>query len=181
MAVWTTPKTMNVGDPVISADFNTYVRDNMNVGRGYLKAQRTAGNITVSTTTWANVDTGIDLVLPAAVNDVIEATVDGVYTLAAGSAPLMDARFVNSSTYFGSAVETNVGSGVGAWGGNAVTGVSVIGGAFSRTVVSGDISAGSVTVRLRVRLSAAVNQTIGAIAATPLVFFLRNRGPAVNV
>lgn len=26
---WTTPKTMNVGDPGVSADWNTYIRDNL--------------------------------------------------------------------------------------------------------------------------------------------------------
>lgn len=144
-------------------------------------ASRTSGNVTLSSTTWASVDTGIDLTLPAVAGDLIEVRVSaGLNGITAGSQAYLDAMTVTGSNYF-----TSPNANTSTYGGGIVSGIASGSGYFQmsgtlrRTLVSGDISGGNVAVRLRYILSAATNQTLFATTTNPLYWEARNLGPAV--
>lgn len=146
----------------------------------YARAKRTAGSLTLNSTVWANVDTGLDLTLNAVAGDVIEygisssspsAAVDlymDVVTVVSGS-PVnsfgFDAAPANPTTSFGIAAFYAPPSMY-----------AIISGSFFRTLVSGDISAGTVTLRLRYATGTATNRTLNAAASLPTEVWARNLG-----
>jgi hypothetical protein len=145
------------------------------------RAVRTAGNLTLNSTSWANVDTGLDIALTASVGDFIEC---GLSAFLAGEsvntgfdvATIVSASPVN---YLGA---SGGGSDYGAqaWlapdsGHPTAVGGSIIGPAL----VSGDISGGTVTLRLRYRTGAASNRTLSATSTQPLHWWAKNIGPAL--
>jgi hypothetical protein len=147
------------------------------------KARRTAGDVTLNSTNWANVDTGIDITLSGVVAGDqilygINARVDtqtvvgffDVVTVVGGSP-------VNSFAVQG-AVETAPGTIISGWRTDG-TGerVGITGDAPPYTLVSGDISSGSVTLRLRYATGTAANLTLKAGGTTPLDVWARNIGP----
>lgn len=145
-------------------------------------ARRTSGDITtLNSTNWANVDTGLDLVLAAQAGDVIE------YGMSANSGSQAVTLYLDVATIVGGspvssfaergAVQTAPGAKVTAWIGNASAGTPIGGCAPLYTLVSGDISSGTVTLRLRYATSAATNKTVSATTATPLDVWARNLGP----
>ncbi len=154
------------------------VSSNQNI---YARAKRTAGNLSTASTTWIDFDTGLDLVLRASAGDVIEVAASG-FTNNATSTSLLDVVTIVSGNPVNSfAVDgppSGFSNGIGAWmsvGGSATT--SAISGSFFRTLVAGDISSGTVTLRLRRRVDTPVSKTILADSNIPFEWFARNHGP----
>lgn len=144
----------------------------------YKTATRTSGSISLTATAITNVDTGLDLTLAnVQAGDVVEygwnalfedntqAVGFDVYTVVGGSP-------VNP---FGAGLSASLASTVGvpAWfvGGQAINKTNGI--PQQRTLVSGDISAGSVTLRLRYAKSSATARSLNATANIPLSVWAR--------
>lgn len=152
------------------------------MARGFKFARRTSGNLTFSATAWANFDTGLDLVLAASVGDVIEATA-GFVTNAGSTdsyldvATIVSAAVVNTFSMLG---PENAGSnGIAAWWspGSLTT---PCGGPVHYTIASGDIAAGQVTLRLRVRCTSATAKIYYAADGITAPYFhwaAKNLGP----
>lgn len=172
---WNAPRTWVAGELVTAAMLNVDIRDNMKVGRGYSKITKTAANYTCNNTSWADLDNTMDRTLPAATNDIIEANVSGLWSSEAVSVGL-DVVCVTGGAHFGAGGASDYG--VMSWFGNPSVYTS-IGGPVFRELAAGDISGGNVALRLRYRTSAGSNKTMIASTAQPLVFTVRNLGPAV--
>lgn len=148
--------------------------------RIHKKAKRTAGDQSLNSTTWANVDTALDLVLPAVVGDEIEYGING---LSGAQAVFIDfdvvsivaASPVNSFATDGAAVAAP-GAVILGWQGPSGAAAHMAGSVLY-TVVAGDISGGNVTLRLRYATNAAVNKTVYGSAASPLRVWAKNLGP----
>lgn len=144
-------------------------------------AKRTSGNITANSTTWAALDTGLDIVLTAAAGDFIEVgasflVVSGSPSFGLDVATIVSAAVVTSLSGAGGASDFGVSAwserqGSGFWG----KGGSIIGPAL----VSGDISGGTVTLRLMYRTNVASNKVIGANSNEPFHWYAKNLGPAL--
>lgn len=147
-------------------------------------ARRTSGNITLNSTSWANVDTGLDIVLKAQAGDVIEATVNAwvgaenvvalfnVVTVVSGSA-------LNGFAEAGA--EAAAGEGMGGWYSRVDTSYGyTLTGVGHYTVVSGDIVSGLVTFRLRYKTATGTNRTLrastSAAGAHPFEWCVKNLG-----
>lgn len=145
----------------------------------YARAVRSAGNITINGTSWANVDTGLDLVLTAATGDLIEVSPSGRLAPGAGATHTF---FDVATIVGGSPVNYFVAGGAsdeGAQGWRCQdTTDARITGSIARTLVSGDISGGTVTLRLRTRQDTAGNRLFVAGATNPFVWYAKNLGPA---
>lgn len=145
----------------------------------YARAVRTSGNVTINGTSWANVDTGVDLVLSASTGDLIEVAICA--RLAAGAAntdTLFDVATIVSASpvnYFGTAGGAS-DEGVIGWRCKDTVDTA-FGCSVSRILVSGDISSGTVTLRLRVRQSSAGNRSFVAGTANPFSWYAKNLGP----
>lgn len=144
------------------------------------KARRTAGNLTLNSTTWADVDTGIDLTIAAVAGDELEIGLSmGVRPSGAGISLALDVATIVSAApvnYFATAGgATEVGA--GAWYREAptVNDASVPGGPRSYTVQAGDISGGNVVLRLRYKVNSG-SWTGYATANLPLDFWVKNLG-----
>lgn len=151
--------------------------------RAFKYVNRTSGDLTLNSGSWANVDTGTDLVLDAQSGDVIEV---GGSWLVAGStttatffdvASIVSAAPVNSWGIDG-AVTTTM-EGVQAWrcDSNSIGLNTAVGGSMMRTLVSGDIASGTVTLRLRYKQPTATNVTLYNSANRVLHFWAKNLGP----
>lgn len=150
--------------------------------RQIVKARRTSGNLTLNSTAWANVDTGLDLVLnEVQVGDEIVYGISGYVGIEAVAAYFNVATVVagspvNSFAERGAAVATP-GAVITGW--TAPSGVDGFLSGFSPpyTVVSGDLADGSITLRLRYATSTATNKTLNASATRPLDVWAMNLGP----
>lgn len=165
-----------VGEVVTASLLNTHLRDNMKVGRGYQRAVRTAGSITLNSTAWANTSTTLDLTLAASTGDVVSAGVSMVRNSEA-VVGFFNCTFVASGAGF-STRTANTDGGVTAWqaGASIQTGA---GATVSKTVASADISGGNVIVRRRHRTLTAANKTLFATTAFPWAVEAYNIGPHV--
>lgn len=145
-------------------------------------ASRTAGNITINGTAWADVDTGVDLVVAAAAGDWIGVAISGRLTAGAATTnTFFDIATVVSGSpvnYFGTA------GGASDEGLNGLRMADTqdlpLTGEFFYRVQSGDISAGTVTLRLRTRQGVAGNRTFVAGATNPFKWWVENLGPVVG-
>lgn len=139
------------------------------------KARRTAGDVSVNTTGWQNVDTGIDLTLAAVAGDEIEYTIS-LYCNSANNALKFDVATIVSGSpvnYFGGAGGAD--SGVPGWWAPASQDGGISGGVLY-TVQAGDISGGNVVLRLRVNPANTTARIIAASSATPLIVSAKNLG-----
>lgn len=153
-------------------------------GLPIVKARRTAGNLTLNSTSWANVDTGLDLVL----NEVQEGDeiVYGISYRVSNEAVTLYldvATIVSGSPYRSlgrrDAVEASPGDqGIIGWRAESSVATSESGMAPPYTVVAGDISSGSVTLRLRYATASAANRTMNGASTAPLDVWAMNLGPA---
>lgn len=149
------------------------------LARSHKHFTRSVGNLTLNSSTWADlptIGTTWDAVLSAQVGDTIEAGVSGVLGAENVQIHFDVATIVAGvvTNYFGSGTVSNAG--VCAWLAEAVQ-TTNIGGSAMRTLVAGDISAGTVTLRLRYRGSAATSRTLYASADLFFQFFVKNLGP----
>jgi hypothetical protein len=141
-------------------------------------AKRTSGSIVVSSTSWTNLDTGMDLVLAAATGDCIEVSVNGFWNQEAGQNGFLDVATIVSGSpvnYF----VTGTGSpseGIPAWSAEPSR-YTYIGAPWIYTLQAGDISSGTVTLRLRCQNPVGGTKTLFAISAIPFYFQAKNLGP----
>jgi hypothetical protein len=183
---WTTPGTAVPGQVLTSTFWNAEVRDRFNTVRSYQnryeRQKRTSGSLSSSSTTWVNVDTGLDLVLNASTGDVVEVAVSGIWggestqkyldvvTVVSGSP-------VNSFGVDGAPSNSHTGI-LAYWGQENI--INSISGSFFRTLVAGDISSNTVTLRLRRRNAGATNTSIAAQTDFPFEWWARNHGPVTT-
>lgn len=138
---------------------------------------RSAGTVT-ATTTWAAVDTGLDITLSAQTGDVLQAGVstfwDNAATYGRLDCVLIPSGTVTSS-FSGTYVAANATNGVNGWLGNTGT-YTPIGASVMKTVVASDVVGGLTTCRLMLRSDTAGKLLI-AQASDPLQFWVKNLGP----
>lgn len=147
--------------------------------RQMVKARRTSGNLTLNSTSWANVDTGLDLTLnEVQVGDEIVYGIGGLANNEAvflyfDVATIVSAAPVN---YFGTAGGAS-DNGVVGW--FCASGAYVGFGGLSHpyTIQAGDLTDGSVTLRLRYRTQTAGNRVVRAVSTDPLDVWAMNLGP----
>jgi hypothetical protein len=145
-----------------------------------IKAVRTAGNVTVGSTSWTAVDTALDLVVAAVAGDVIVLSLSGRTITSTVNPILLDMHTWVSGAgvncvSLNAAVSATV-EGVGAWRGVNSTD-SGVGGSVGYTVQSGDIVSGNVTFRLVVRMvSATGTRLVVADGTNPLQVMAQNTG-----
>lgn len=147
--------------------------------RQHALATRTAGDITANNTTWANLNTGLDLVLPASPGDVLRYGMSASVNNEATGLALQPATLVGAAlvSWFGSGEPTTTtGDGVGGWYVD-VSAAGRLGVPVELVLVTGDISSGKVTVRLRYRTSTAANKVVQASTTRPLQVWMENIGP----
>lgn len=142
--------------------------------------KRTSGSVTVTTTAWGNFDTGLDMVLPAQAGDLVEVVVSGTAGDTNSNYLILDAASIVAGSpvnYWGKdGAESATSYGVLAW---ACTGSQTIaGGGIARNLVSGDISGGTVTIRLRTRLDSTspASKSMQASADVPFRCYAINHG-----
>jgi hypothetical protein len=145
------------------------------------RLMRTSGNITANGTSWANLDTGLDLTLSAAAGHWVEVGVNGLWNNDNVFGCLDAVSLVSGSpvsTWSHGAAEDNAQFGVQGWLGPFVGSAPYypISGGIPRLLVAGDISNATVTIRFRVRTNTATNKILLATAAQPLVVWARNHG-----
>lgn len=141
----------------------------------YDRGQRTSGDITCNSTTWANLDNNLDLDLTGAVagdwvmvgvnfrwnNEAVFAWIDCVTVV--GGSPVNSLSGANGAS----------GEGVSGWGSVSAS-YAMIGGSIAYQLVSGDIEAGgAVKLRFRYRTLTAANKTIRATTDGPLTVWAR--------
>lgn len=180
---WTTPGTAVAGTVLTAAFWNTQVRDNTTDLRSYQnrydKKTRASTDLTLTSTTPANVDTALDITLGATAGDVLEIVCCGLWSNSAFEKYLDVATLVSGSVvnYISGTTFTSSGQGVIPWKGlsSVFTNIS---GSFFYTTVSGDISGGNVVLRLRYKVGG--SSTLYAVADYPFVWFARNLGPVTT-
>lgn len=139
----------------------------------------TTGNFTLNSTSWANIHaSAFDVTIAAQSGDVIVVHFAGCYGNEAVQVGIDVATIPGGTVtnYFGGAVETSTGDGVPAWLGPAGA-LSSFGGAAMRTLVAGDLSGNTVSVRPRYRTTAATNKTLYANTGLPVFMMVQNIGP----
>lgn len=149
--------------------------------RDFKTARRTAGDFspTPSQTAWSNFDTATDVVLVAESGDVIEASVSAFVNNQNGEVNLDVVTVVSGSpvrAFSTGAAETAGTNGVSGW----YKSDNIFGqmtGSILYVLQSGDISAGTVTLRLRVRSGTAAAKAIRASTTTPFAWWVKNLGP----
>lgn len=146
---------------------------------------RTAGSLTLDQT--AITDVGVsDIVLNAVAGDTIEYGIMGVVGAAATAKVGFDVYTIVSATPvnpFGSGLSASLASTQGVMGWfvtDTLNAEITINGSFMYTVVSGDISNGTVTLRLRYAKANATARTLFATANVPLQVWARNLGPVAT-
>ena len=142
----------------------------------YAFHKRTAADYTINSTTFTNLDTGTDLVLSASSGDVVEVGCMLVWGSEATTACLDVASIVSGSpvNYWGTAggsSDFGISSWIGTTGQTESAGASTM-----RALVGGDISGGTVTLRLRYRTTSATNKTLRASSTLPFLWWAKNLG-----
>jgi hypothetical protein len=138
------------------------------------------GNITLNSTAWADlptIGTTWDAVLAAQAGDTIEGHLTAVVSNQAVASYFDIAVVVAGSVV--SYLSNNTGvshQGMPGMIGEASAFRYQFGGAV-RTLVAGDIVAGTVTLRPRYRTSSATNRTLLGSADTPFSMWVKNLGP----
>lgn len=139
-------------------------------------AKRTSGNFTTANTgvgTFTVIDSGLDLTLPAQAGDLVQVGLDCFAARTTG-----DISFDFGTLVSGSIVNRWAGGSAGIQGAYAALTGTPVNAAYFRTLVSGDITAGTVVVRL-LYATAGASQTIFAVTANPLHVWAMNYGPQV--
>jgi hypothetical protein len=183
--LWVTgSSTVDVRGAAGFTSLSIYLLGSGNVaGLDTARAVRTSGNLTLNSTSWANVDTGLDLVVPAQAGDVLLVSLSCDW----GGGEAVTAALDACTLVSGSPVAYVSGGGgasdygVQGWIGHSNDPVVGAGGAIQYVVQAGDISGGSVTLRLRYRTGSAANKTLMATTAQPIHWSVVNlRGGAAS-
>jgi hypothetical protein len=146
--------------------------------RNFKFATRSSGNFSLSNTSYAALDTSLDLTLEAQAGDVIQVGINAVWHSDAAVSGNLDAATLVSAaavTWFSSKTAVQKPNGVGGWYGEASR-LAAIGAAPMLTLVAGDITAGLVTVRLFNKVGAAGTRSL--FASDPIFeVWAKNLGP----
>jgi hypothetical protein len=178
---WVSPTNVATGDVLTASKWNQEVVENTRLLRGDFAISRytTASSIVYNSTAWTNLSGPSDLVLAAAADDVVQVSVSFLWGNEATDAFIdvvtMISSTVTNSFATGGAVNAS-GQGIIGWRGSNGAFAS-IGGTHFYKLVSGDISSSTVTLRLRVRSTNAVNKTVFGASGSPIVFSAINHGP----
>lgn len=142
------------------------------------RKSRTSGDITINNASWANLDTGLDIVLTAKTGDVVEVGVSGAVSNTAFGAQFDIVSVVSGSpvnNWSHDAAEVSTNYGVPGW--YCPSGASQqLAGSLTKVLQAGDIAAGTVTVRVRYKQPSAGNRVVSANTDIPLIFWARNHG-----
>jgi hypothetical protein len=149
--------------------------------RDYVKtahARRTAGDVVLNGTAWADVDTAVDLTLEAYPGDIVSVSVShhgGSEAVVAcyDAVSVVSGSPVNSWAVDGAVSATS--RGVLAWREETSVEPSA-GGTIARAIVAGDLSSNTLTIRLRGRTLTAAAKTERANADLPLAWSAVNHG-----
>ena len=179
---WTTTSNVSAGSVLTATAFNNQVLGNLNELRGdWAQFHLTTGNLTLNSTSWANLSTATDLTLAAEAGDVVEVGISALVDANGPTGPdlYLDAVTLVSTTVTNSfasngAVDAS-GQGILGWRANPNV-LASLGCPFFYKLVSGDVSGGNVTIRFRYRTSAAANRTMFATSGIRAVFTARNHG-----
>ena len=145
----------------------------------YAIQRYTAGNITLNNTSWTDVPGPADLVVDASNGDLLDV---GLSCLWGAETPEV---YLDFATRVSGAPVNYISGGAGGASNRGVVGWQSAGAAaenhFSQgsipyVVQAGDISGGTVTLRLRFRGSAGSNKTLFATSDIPLHLFVKNLG-----
>lgn len=151
--------------------------------RNVVKKRRTSGNLTLNSVSWANVDTGLDLVL-----NEVQVGDELVYGIQAHVGTEAVWAYFDVVTVVGGSPVNSLGSraavvaspgplGVSGWMARTGTQEMPNGTTAPYTVAAGDLTSGSITLRLRYATASAVNKTLYADATIPLDVWAMNLGP----
>jgi hypothetical protein len=144
--------------------------------------ERRSGDLTLnSNLAWANVDTGLDLVLPAVVDDVIEVGINGLIgnespVLFLDVATIVGGSPVDSFGNRGAALSAPPSYGIAGWRGGA-SAYTIVGAPYRYRIVASDLSNATVTLRLRYCTDTAANKALYAGANYPFSWYAWNVGP----
>jgi len=143
--------------------------------------RRTSGDLVLGSSTWINVDTGLDLVIPGTsrVGDLVQVGVSIHYASALVQSFLdfvsLDGVPAPVNSWAQDGVESVTATGISAL--IAENGfASNNGGSIIRALVSGDLQSGVLTLRLRYRGSSATSRTLLANTNVPLHVWAINHG-----
>lgn len=142
--------------------------------RNFKVAIRTAGDVSVTSTSFAAVDSALDITLEAQIGDVIELGINANWDNGAVNSE-MDVAVMNGATLIRYISGTT--RGIPAWG--AVASVTnYVAGSYFTTLVTGDVLNGLVTVRLSARVFSTGTRVLYASTNPwPLQFIAKNLGP----
>lgn len=149
--------------------------------KSYAEVVRTAGDLTLSSTTVAAVNTGLDLTISAASGDLIEYGISGLMAGSSGAICFDVYTMPSGSTVnpFGVGLNTGTGlQGVPGWETVGDSQVARINGGMTRRLVSGDVASGSTVLRLFYYRAGAAARTLYAGTTIPLKVWAKNYGPA---
>lgn len=150
------------------------------LARGFKLARIASGDFTKTSSSFVDLSTAVDLTLAGQVGDVVEVGVSMAASNANNSATLcLDAvtRVSGAAVNF---VSGGLLDGVSGWRQQAPTGGTLMGiiGSHPYTLVAGDLSAGTVTLRLQTRSNAAGVMTFYADGTSrAIVWWVKNLGP----
>lgn len=150
--------------------------------RAHKKVIYTGGNITLNVTAITALHaSALDIVLQAQVGDDIEYGFSGILDGSSAADAAFDVYSIVSAARvnpWGAGLSASLAStkGVPHW--YAQTTNAVIGGSIIKTLVSGDLSSGQLTVRPYFAKTSATTRTLSAGANQPLTVWAKNLGPA---
>lgn len=176
---WNTVPTFVAGNVLTAAQMNDLGGNLTSLRGDFAQIRRSTGSYTINGTTWADVDTGLDLVLAASSGDVVEFSLSGLAGSEATDLFLDVVTWVSGAPVTSFATLGAVGAasqGVLAWRGVGSALENLGGNAFVE-LAAGDISSSTVTLRLRARTNTAVNKTLFGSADVSLLIAARNHGP----
>ena len=189
---FTTPGTAVAGEVLTAAFWNTNVRDNTTDLRSYQNRYATyrftGGNITLnSNQTWANlptIGTAGDLTLNATADDIIECGISALVSNTASSAgfdvvTIVSGSALNSFGVNGAVTTWAANQGMSGWFVSANV-EKTISGTATYKLVAGDISAGTVTLRVRSTNSSATTKVLFASSVNQYVWWAKNLGPVTT-
>lgn len=146
------------------------------LARAHTYLTRTAGDLTLNSTAWADLSTALDLGLPAQVGDVVRVTIAAYWSNQAVAGYLDAASRVGGATANHWATAGVAGQGIVGLVGDGST-FTYRNASWRRTLEASDIESGTVTVRVRYRTSTATNKILFGNANVPFQWALDNLGP----
>lgn len=185
------PTTVSTGDVYQASAHNVIVNDVIDL-RSYqnrfAQYRYTGGAITLtSNSTWADIPTigtALDFTLNASTGDVIEYGVNFIVSSSAVSTgwdvfTIVGSTATNTFSTGAAATTWATQQGCGGWFCGTSVEEKVTGSAFY-TLQSGDISSGTVKLRLRYSNSSATTRLLYASTQNPFMVFARNLGPVTS-